>query len=525
MSTDKSESSFDAAAWRLPMTVLLSSLALLVIITADSALSMVALWQVATTYHHCFLVLPIALVLIWMKRAHLRRLSPSQEPLALIPLGAFAFLWLIGHAGQIQLFEHVALVGMAISLTITLLGREIARVIAFPLAFLLFMVPFGDVFVPGLQQFTANFSVALLQLADIPVFHDGIMIETPTGLFEVAEACAGIRFLIANIMIGTLFAYLAMSRPWQWAAFMALAIILPIIANGFRAFGIILIAYLTDNEYAAGVDHLVYGWGFFAVIMLVFLIIGNAIADWPSSAGDDVEDVQGTTKARTWSPFQALPALLLVAAAPAYANFVMKQGSEDLVIDPKLLLEPALALDLGPVCKADHAPAGAWRPRFEHADMTQGLIIDCGGRPVDLFLAYYAQERDGAELIQHNNRLADGESWTRTTASWHDAGIEGLPAALKKEELYGRQAGDRLVLAWYWIGGQGDRRGLAGEGLRALSKAARRGRASCPDRAQRRLCRSPRRRFADIEAVLRPAQRHRRLSTPISREPRRQRRL
>ncbi|MEM9628487.1 MAG: exosortase A [Pseudomonadota bacterium] len=454
MPTYPSESSFDVAAWRLPLTVLLATLALLLVITADSALSMVKLWQAATTYHHCFLVLPIALGLIWMKRAELKRLTPSQDMLALIPLGAFAFLWLIGHAGQIQLFEHVALVGIAISLTVTLLGREIARVIAFPLAFLFFMVPFGDVFVPGLQQFTANFSVALLQLADIPVFHDGIMIETPTGLFEVAEACAGIRFLIANIMIGVLFAYLSMSRPWQWAAFMALAVILPIIANGFRAFGIILIAYLTDNEYAAGVDHIVYGWGFFAVIMLVFLAIGNAIADWPSAVDDGGEDVRGTTGRKAWSSLGALPALLLVAAAPAYANLVMKQGSDDVVIDPKLLLEPALALDLGPVCKADHAPAGAWRPRFEQADMTQGLIIDCGGQPVDLFLAYYAQEREGAELIQHNNRLADGESWTRTTKSWHDSGIEGLPAAIKKEELYGRHAGDRLVVAWYWIGGR-----------------------------------------------------------------------
>ena len=439
--------------WRLPLTVLVLTLGLLAATTADSVASMTALWQAATTYHHCFLVLPIALFLMWMKRQHLAALAPRQDLLALLPLAAFAFLWLIGRAGQIQLFEHVALVGMIISIVVALLGREVARTITFPLLFLGFMVPFGDVFVPGLQQFTADFSVTLLRLVDIPVFHDGILIETPSGLFEVAEACAGIRFLIANVMVGALFAHLALRRPWKWVLFMALAVVLPIVANGFRAFGIIWIAYLTDNEYAAGVDHLVYGWGFFAAIMLAFLAIGNAIADW-SSADDGADGFAGGS---VWT--RLATCLGTAGGASDHGSAAIRQrhvqpGPATLAVDPKLVLDPTLALDLGPVCKADHAPADGWRPRFERADMTQGLTIDCGGAPVDLFLAYYAYERDGAELIHHANRLADGESWKRLAASWHAPDIEGLPTSLQREELYGRSAGDRLVLAWYWIGGR-----------------------------------------------------------------------
>jgi len=440
--------------WHLPLLALLFTVGLLLTMTAGSVITMVSLWQAVTTYNHCFLVLPIALFLIWQKRRHLAHLTPSQDLFGLIPLAVLALLWLIGRAGQIQLFEHVALVGMIISLALALLGREIAKTIAFPLAFLLFMVPFGDVFVPGLQQFTATFSVALLRLADIPVFHDGIMIETPTGLFEVAEACAGIRFLIANVMIGALFAYLAMGRLWKWAAFMAIAVTLPIIANGFRAFGIILIAYLTDNEYAAGVDHIIYGWGFFAVIMLVFLVIGNAIADWPSPSDGTAGGLAGTFETGAWRPTFALPVTLLIVAAPLYATFVMSKGPDGIAINPDLMLDPTLALDLGPACKAGHAPSDGWRPEFVHADMTQELTVDCGEGPVDLFVAYYAHEREGAELVQHGNRLADGESWTRIATSWHTSDIEGLPNAIRKEELFGRHAGDRVVLAWYWIGGQ-----------------------------------------------------------------------
>ena len=439
--------------WHLPLLVLALINALLITTIAGSATSMVTLWHGVTTYNHCFLVLPISLFLIWRKRARLLEIAPAQDLLGLVSLAGFACLWLIGRAGQIQLFEHVALVGMIISLVVALLGREVAKTIAFPLAFLLFMVPFGDVFVPGLQQFTANFSVGLLRMVDIPVFHDGIMIETPSGLFEVAEACAGIRFLIANIMVGALFAHLTMNRPWKWALFMVIAVALPIIANGFRAFGIIWIAYLTDNEYAAGVDHIIYGWGFFAAIMLVFLAIGNAMADWPS-LDDAPVTMRSAIVKNAWRPALAVPASLLIVAAPLYATFVMSKGPGNLVINPDLMLDPTLALDLGPACKAEHAASEEWRPQFVHADMTQGLTFDCGDGPVDLFLAYYTYEREGAELIQHDNRLADGEAWTRLATSWHASGIEGLPTTVRKEELFGRGADDRVVLAWYWIGGQ-----------------------------------------------------------------------
>ncbi len=491
-----------AHAWRMPLATLALMLGLLLALTRESAASMLALWQAATTYHHCFLVLPIALFLICLQRKRLAALAPRQEPLALVPLILFAGLWLIGRAGQIQLFEHAALVGMGIAVTVALLGRDVARVIAFTLAFLFFMVPFGDMFVPGLQQFTADFSVTLLRLVGIPVFHDGIMIETPSGLFEVAEACAGIRFLIANIMVGALFAHLAMTRLWRWALFMAVAVALPIVANGFRAFGIILIAYLTDNKYAAGVDHLVYGWGFFAAIMLAFLAIGNAIADW-SPAGDGVDGFAGVSAGRVWRLWMVLPVALGVMAAPLYAAAVLEQEGGDGALDPKLMVDPALALDLGADCKTAMPSGEGWRPRFERADMTQGLVIDCGGQPVDLFLAYYAREREGAELIQHGNRLADGESWTRLAASWHAADIDGLPATLRKEELFGRAAGDRLVLAWYWIGGRAFARDWQAKAYRLYRKLIGEDEPAALIALSAPYAERPGEALPDIEAVLR----------------------
>jgi exosortase A len=397
--------------------------------------------------------LPISLFLIWRKREDLARLTPCYEPLALVPLLAAALLWLVGRAGQIQLFEHVALIGMAISITLAVLGWTIGRLIAFPLLFLGFMVPFGDFLIPALQQFTATFAVLLLRMIGIPVFHDGIMIETPSGRFEVAEACAGIRFLIANVVVATLFAHLAMKKLWKWVLFLGLSVAVPIIANGFRATGIMLIAYWTDNTYAAGIDHIVYGWGFFAAVMLLFLAIGSWMADWPDEAQHaDLRSI--VVDVSPWRPAFALPLIALIAAAPAYAKIVLERAPDIVAVDPKSALSPKLVQHLAPACKTASDEANDWRPLFKKADFSRGLQLDCDGQPVDLFVAYYVYEREGAELVHHANRLADGDSWTRISASWYAPEIEGLPSSLRKEELTGRTADDRLVLAWYWVDGR-----------------------------------------------------------------------
>ena len=439
--------------WWRSLTALFASFALLLGVFSESLTSMIAVWMGSTTYHHCFFVLPISLFLIWQKRDELVRIIPCPEPFALIPLFAFAFLWLIGRAGQIQFFEHVALVGMIISITLALLGISIGKLLAFPLLFLGFMVPFGDFLIPSLQVFTADFAVLLLRLIEIPIFHDGIMIETPTGLFEVAEACAGIRFLIANIMVATLFAYIAMGRLWKWGVFLALAVIVPIIANGLRATGIILIAYWTDHEYAAGVDHLIYGWGFFAAVMLIFLAIGSWMADWP-------EEQQGgligsiDVDVNPWRPAFALPLLALIAAAPLYATIIISPVPATASIDPKKALSPVLAQNFAPGCEPVVNQAQTWRPLFKKADFSKNFQLDCGGQPVDLFVAYYAYERDGAELIHYANKLADGKDWKRISTSRYEPNIEGLPKSLRREELLGRRRDDRLVLAWYWVDGR-----------------------------------------------------------------------
>lgn len=401
--------------------------------------SMAAVWTHSVTYNHGYFVAPVALFLAWLRRDLLSKTTPSFEPLAALPAVAFGGLWLLGHAGYVQLFQHVGVVGMLISVLIGALGRQPARVIAFPLAFLFFLVPFGDGFIPALQTVTADFTVALMRLFGFAIYRDGVFLQTVGGRFEVAEACAGIRFLVANVVIAALLSHLCYDRWWKHGAFMSVALIVPIIANGFRAFGIVLIATLTNGEVATGVDHLIYGWGFFAAIMLLLIWIGTSFAD--RRVGDPPESL--ALPPAPANPIGAVPGVGALAAGLLFAGLygygVVDRAGAGGTAE---MIEPAgEQVDL----------IDDWTGVAPKADATQTAAFAIGGVPVTLYQATFLREHPGKELIHSQNRAYDGDKWLRFSTFSRPVDIGG---GMKRArvDVVGHFGGQRLALTLYRIG-------------------------------------------------------------------------
>lgn len=431
------------SSWARALLLYAAFLAGTLLLFMDVVGSMAQTWWLTTAFNHAAFVPLASLFLAWRQRALLSRMTPRPDLLGLALLTAALLAWLVGRAADVMLFQQLALVGMFVALFVTVFGRRIAWQLAYPLGFLFLMVPFGEELIPTLQDFTATFAVRILRLLDVPVFHDGILLRTPSGLFEVAEACAGLRFLIANLVIALLFSHLAYRRAWKTVLFLAIAVIVPILANGLRAAAIIYIAYLTDNEYAIGVDHIVYGWLFFALIMILLLLIGNSFADPPKDL-ERVEIADPGRESRTAA--YVLPgALLLLLAAPAYAATVIHPPTQVPVLDV-----PPSGLDGGWA----RVPGGDWGPTFGKADLVLGTGYVSDGQRVDFFVGYYAFQRRGAEVIQGSNRLADGERWLRRRSGEHRLAIAGLPARVRLDELTTADQRRRAVFSWYWVSGR-----------------------------------------------------------------------
>ena len=251
-----------ATPWRPTGVALVGLLAAILLLYRTTVVDMVSIWERSETFAHAFLVPPIVLWLIWRRRAALAGLSPSPTFSTLVPLAAFALAWLVGDLANLNAVTQFSMTAMLVLATVGVIGMPASREIMFPLAFLFFAVPMGEVFVPQLMEWTASFTVVALRFSGIPVFREGFNFVIPSGSWSVVEACSGVRYLIASFMVGTLFAYLNYRSMRRRLAFMAVAIVVPIIANWVRAYLIVLIGHLSGNKLAVGVDHLVYGWLF-----------------------------------------------------------------------------------------------------------------------------------------------------------------------------------------------------------------------------------------------------------------------
>ena len=291
------------------------------------AAAAVAVWLDSTAYSHCFLVPPIALWLAWDRRAAARGLRPrpaAWPALAVLPLG---LAWLMAERLGLMEGRQLAALFMLEALLVALLGGRLARAQAPALIYLIFLVPVGSFLVPGLQRFTAGFIDVGLEFFGIPHVVDSFAIEIPEGMFYVAEACAGLRFLIAAVAFGALYGFAIYRGVGRRLGFLAACVVVPILANGLRAFGIVLAGHLIGDAAAAAADHIVYGWGFFSVVIVLLALAGLPFREPPPSDAAAVPAPPMPAARTGRALWVAGLAALLAAAGPAAVFALDRPGA------------------------------------------------------------------------------------------------------------------------------------------------------------------------------------------------------
>ncbi|WP_458095341.1 exosortase A [Roseomonas sp. WA12] len=250
------------------------ALAVLAFAFSEEVAAAVRVWDNSATYNHCWLVLPIVGYLAWSRRHRLIGLTPRPSPLLALLAIPPALAWLAAERLGIMEGRQLAVIGLVWATALGILGWPVCRTMAAPLAYLVFLVPFGAFVTPALQSVTARFIDLGLDLTAIPHFVDDLVIETPAGTFLVAEACAGLRFLIAAVAFGALYALTMFRSPGRRLIVLILAVIIPVIANGLRAFGIVALGSYLGSAEAAAADHVIYGWAFFSAVIFLLTLAG-----------------------------------------------------------------------------------------------------------------------------------------------------------------------------------------------------------------------------------------------------------
>jgi len=403
-------------------------------------------WWDISTYNHVLLIPPILAWLVWQRWPQLERLSPRAWWPGLILLAGAAFLWVLGAMSGLDLARQAGAVAMLGACVPLLLGVRVSAGLVFPLCYLVFLVPVGEELVKVLQTITADITIALTHLSGIPAEIDGVFINTPVGLFEVAEACSGVKFLIAMVAFGVLAANVCFLRWRRRAAMLAACIVVPILANGVRAWGTIYAAQIFGVEAAAGFDHIVYGWFFFAIVLA--LVIAGAWHFFDRPIHSPMIDADAILAAKWPRRLEALD-LPGAAALAGFAAVIAGAWGWAVLVDTLEAPMPQ-RIDLPQVAgwtRIDYAPAIWWEPRAEGADhRLLGRYRDAAGHQVDVFVALYASQGEGREAGGFGQgALMPSSAWAWQSPAPAMDGGEG-------DRLLGNGKVERVAVTWYRSG-------------------------------------------------------------------------
>ncbi len=374
----------------------------------------IAVWNASTAYGHCWLVLPITAWLLWERRAAFAANVPhpaAWPALAAVPV---VLLWLAAYWLGVMEGRQLALIALAELLIIACVGARTWWSLSAAFLYLVFLVPFGAFLTPALQHFTTWFILAGLRLLDVPFQADAFQITIPEGVFYVAEACAGLRFLIASVAFGVLYAVTIFASPWRRAAFIAVSCVVPVLANGVRGLGIVLLGHVLGSAEAGVADHIIYGWVFFSFVIILLALAGLPFRQDAGSAP------AGRPAGRTSQPGRvalAAAAVLLVAyAGPFVLGGLGARASTGLAaIVPSIVVPPRCeargAVQEGAV-STQTVQCGAARLRVIATTLPSGAnptaILEAGRKA--------ALDGLGTDIDSEAWRTPSGAPWVMLTA-------------------------------------------------------------------------------------------------------------
>jgi len=411
---------------------------------------LVELWWTRDDYLHGFLIIPVSLFLVWTRRATLRRL-PIQPagPLGFAVMMSAGILLLLGDAGAIVTLAGISLIIMIPGIVLLLFGAAILRAVAFPIAYLVFMIPVLDVPTDPLQWpsqlLTARVAVESLRLLGFAALLDRQYIVLPWVTLEVATVCSGVKYLVSVAAVGLPLAWLTLKKWWSWAALIGGGLVISVVANWVR---VVLIAVLSSAGAPVlhGPFHLLQGlfvaWvGYAALFAIDSALVRLESRSTPTAAAPTAAERRGSASAAAW--YRSWSVAMIMLGGLAACLLLYDRGP--VALKSGFTTFPA---ELGGWHRdaADASPAFF---RVEGADDEfLGTYRDTDARTLQLYVGYLRAQRQGKEVVDY-----------RTARLHEDAQavkIEVAPArfvSINRAHLQDG-TGRQPILFWYEIGGR-----------------------------------------------------------------------
>lgn len=439
---------------------------LLGIIYSNGIAYMVHKWYADENYGHGFFVPLISLYLIWQQRHRLRekRLQGSWwgVPVLLIGVG----LYFIGELATLYAAVHLSLWVVLIGLTLAAIGGEGMRIIAFPLFYLLAMIPLPDFLYQGLsgwlQLISSALGVGCLQVIGVTAFREGNVIDLGPIQLQVVEACSGLRYLFPLAALALICAYLFREKPWKRAILFLSSFPIAIFLNGFRIGMTGLLVDLYGTQTAEGFFHSFSGWLLFvSSLSILFAEMGllarigagkrKEFREWFGAGLDPVEAPPLSTTGALQATLRPPPSTYLFSVAlliPLLFVSMQIDSREEIVPSRESFAE--FPMQVAAWSGKPLVMEEAYRDALRFDDYLLADYQSPERAPINLYVAYYGSQKKGQSA--HSPRTCiPGGGWEITSLRTIRIDAEGAAIPPLRANRVLIQKGDQKQLVYYWF--------------------------------------------------------------------------
>jgi EpsI family protein len=262
--------------------------------------------------------------------------------------------------------------------------------------------------------------------------------------------------LIASFTVGTLFAYLNYRSTQRRVVFVMLSLIVPVLANWVRAYLIVLLGHFSGNTLAVGVDHLIYGWLFFGLVIIAMFAIGTRWSEQEITPQEPTLTIPNDGPTSLQARIVAITIFLAsLAILPQWTTWALEQRTDH----PRSDLVAPLVLGSG--WQAVSSDDLNFKPAFLNAGSEINQHYAKGGRLVGLYIGYYHHQNFNKKMVNSNNVLVRSKDplWREVATGNRVLDVAGhtqsVVSAELRTSLSAAVKADRRLLVWryFWING------------------------------------------------------------------------
>jgi EpsI family protein len=336
-----------------------------------------------------------------------------------------------------------------------MLGWRTTSIYLIPLVLPLFALPLWSPLTPLLQYLTTQVVSFALSLIGIPIYVEDHFIHIPEGKFSIEEVCAGLRYVLAAVLVALVYVYLHIHQLKSRLLFVGYVILLSLIVNWIRVFVVILAGHLTNMSHSFVTDHADFGWWLFAFTLIPIFWFGGYLVRKEEKTVRRQEPpdlkIQNDTAHNVYiinsSTKFVFSALLIFTLIFPLSGFYLKERNRQILDSPLIDLQAP-------------KPSGQWsgpyevqqnnvQPVFQGSDREVIASYMKDGNEAILYMAQYLFQEQGKELIAEYNRPYNPSIWRpvsngKRQIKLHDGSI------IETQEIIIKNEQGKTQILWYW---------------------------------------------------------------------------